>query len=187
MATYGKCKECCHRMVLSNVRERNGAAPLAVVEDREAAGIVFYAIILYGVGGVGRVAFCEILIVKVGGAGDAEQRLVTVQNQNTAFSKTQTSFVLTRAEAYEVPKDVDRCYFFNPFSVELLQKVMARILDSYYETPREMLLFFYYPSLEYMSYLMTVAELEFYDEIPCGYLFDGEYPRETIVIFSLPD
>ena len=62
---------------------------------------------------------------------------------------------------------------------------MARILESYYENPRELLLFFYYPSEEYLSYLMTVAELEFYQEIPCGDLFDGKDPRERIVIFSL--
>jgi hypothetical protein len=64
---------------------------------------------------------------------------------------------------------------------------MARILASYYENPREVLLFFYYPSEEYVSYFMTVDELEFYDEIPCGDLFTGSDPREQILIFSLPD
>ena len=66
---------------------------------------------------------------------------------------------------------------------ELLQKVMARILESYYEHPRELFFFFYYPSEEYLSYLMTVDELEYYDEIPCGDLFAGKDPRERIVIF----
>lgn len=96
-------------------------------------------------------------------------------------------FVLTRAEKYEVPVVVNRCYFFNPFSVEILHKVMARILDSYYEAPREIYLFFYYPSDEYISYLMTVDELEFYDEIECDDLFSGNDPRERILIFSLMD
>ena len=50
---------------------------------------------------------------------------------------------------------------------------MARIIESYYENPREVLFFFYYPSEEYISYLMTVDELEFYDEIDCGDLFEG--------------
>ena len=63
---------------------------------------------------------------------------------------------------------------------------MARIIESYYEEPREILLFFYYPSAEYMGYLMTVDELEFYDEIACGDLFEGNDPRERIMIFSLP-
>jgi hypothetical protein len=63
---------------------------------------------------------------------------------------------------------------------------MARIVESYYEDPRDLFLFFYYPSEEYISYLMTVHELEFYDEIECGDLFEGHDERETILIFQLP-
>lgn len=75
--------------------------------------------------------------------------------------------------------------FFNPFSVELLQKVIRRILDSWYEVPREIRLFFYYPSDEYLAYLMTVDELVFADEIDCRELFDGNDARERIVEFVL--
>jgi hypothetical protein len=58
-------------------------------------------------------------------------------------------------------------------------------MESYYEEPREMFLFFYYPSDEYISYLMTVDELAFLDEIDCKDLFDGENPRERIMIFEV--
>ncbi len=109
----------------------------------------------------------------------------TLKNQMTAVSRARTEFVLAKAEVYEVPSEVNRCYFFNPFSVELLRKVMARIIESYYEKPREVFLFFYYPSEEYISYLMTVDELEFYDEIACGDLFEGNDLRERILIFLL--
>lgn len=68
-------------------------------------------------------------------------------------------------------KQWDRAYFFNPFSVELLQKVIR--------------LFFYYPSDEYLAYLMTVDELVFADEIDCRELFDGNDARERIVEFVL--
>lgn len=108
-----------------------------------------------------------------------------LENQETSLVKAKTEFLLARAEEYEVPAKVNRCYFFNPFSVELLRKVIARILDSYYVEPRELLLFFYYPSEEYLSYLMTVDELEFYDEIDCSDLFEANDPREQIMIFSL--
>jgi len=107
-------------------------------------------------------------------------------NQNSAVSNAKAEFVLAGAEEYQVPAEVNRCYFFNPFSVEIFRKVMARITESYYENPREILLFFYYPSEEYISYLMTVDELEFYDEIDCGDLFDGKDSRERIMIFALP-
>lgn len=109
-----------------------------------------------------------------------------LENKKTAVSMAKAEFVLTRAEEYEVPAQVNRCYFFNPFSEEILHKVMARIVESYYADPREVFLFFYYPSDEYISYLMTVDELDFYDEIECDDLF-GKDPRERILIFQLPD
>lgn len=64
---------------------------------------------------------------------------------------------------------------------------MARILESCYENPREIFLFFYYPAEEYLSCLMTVEELEFYDEIACEDLFAGQDMRERILIFQLPE
>lgn len=109
-----------------------------------------------------------------------------LENQKIALSGAETEFVLARAEACAVPHTVNRCYFFNPFSVEILQKVMARVLESYYQRPREIRLLFYYPSAAYLSYLMAVDELEFYGEIDCGDLFAGADPRERIVAFSLP-
>ena len=109
------------------------------------------------------------------------------ENRKTAALRRKPEFALARAEAFEVPAEVNRCYFFNPFSVEILHKVLARIIGSYYENPREILLLFYYPSEEYLSYLVTVDELEFREEIACGDLFAGNDPRERIVIFSLPN
>lgn len=107
-----------------------------------------------------------------------------VTNQKTAVSSGRTAFEEADAEHFSVPENVDRIYFFNPFSIELLQKVMSRILESYYEIPREILLFFYYPSDEYISLLMTVDELTFLDEIGCGDLFEGRDERERIMIFE---
>ena len=63
--------------------------------------------------------------------------------------------------------------------------MVARIIESYYENPREVLLFFYYPSDDYMCYLMTLDELEFYDEIDCDDLFATNDPRERIMVFRL--
>lgn len=115
-----------------------------------------------------------------------DDRIYAGATENQETAKAKADFVLTRAEEYEVPPEVNRCYFFNPFSVEILRKVMARIMGSYYEYPREIYLFFYYPADEYISYLMTVDELEFYDEIECDDLFPGADSRERIMIFQLP-
>ena len=110
-----------------------------------------------------------------------------LDNQKTAVAQAPADFMLTNAEGYAVPSQVNRCYFFNPFSVEILHKVIARLTESYYENPREILLFFYYPSEEYLSYLMTVDTLEFHCEISCADLFDQSDARERIAVFSFPD
>lgn len=107
------------------------------------------------------------------------------ENQKTAVSAGRVEFVLQNAETYAVPETADRFYFFNPFSVEILRSVLERIKESYYEHPREMLLFFYYPSDEYVSHLMTMDELTFLDEINCRDLFDGENSRERILVFQI--
>ncbi len=138
--------------------------------------------------GKGRVDFFlshQIKAKTIGIEYDEQIYQSAIENQKTAVSKAKTEFILARAEEYKVPAKVTRCYFFNPFSAELLRKVMARIIESYYENPREIILFFYYPSDEYISYLMTVNELMFYDEIDCGDLFDSNNARERIMIFSL--
>lgn len=106
------------------------------------------------------------------------------ENQKRAAAAGRVTFELANAEQFQVPEEADRIYFFNPFSLEILQKVISRIIASYYAAPREILLFFYYPSDEYISFLMTVDELTFSDEIDCGDLFQEKDPRERIVIFE---
>ena len=140
--------------------------------------------------GKGRVDFFLSYRLKAKTVGiEYDERIyeMALENQRSVISRVKPQFVLARAEEYEVHQDVTRCYFFNPFSVEILQKVMARILGSWYEEPREIFLFFYYPSDEFIACLMTVDELEFYDEIECDDLFEGSDIRERIMIFQLPD
>ena len=106
------------------------------------------------------------------------------ENQNRYGQIDGVEFLCVSAEEYAV-KDADRFYFFNPFSEEILKTVLGRIMDSYYDEPREMLLFFYYPSDEYVGYLMTADELMFVDEIDCRDLFSGSDERERILIFEV--
>ena len=108
-----------------------------------------------------------------------------ITNKETAVAGNRTSFILCGAENYEVPVDVDRCYFFNPFSVEIFHTVLAKLYESYYEKPRELLLFFYYPSEDYISSLMVQEQLMFYDEIDTSDLFPGDDNRERIMIFKV--
>lgn len=164
--------------------------PYTVLERLADSGLIREGdrVLDYGCG-KGRVGFFLSHQTKARTIGiEYDERIyhAALENKKTAHTGERTEFVLARAEAYEVPSTVDHCYFFNPFSVEILHKVMARILESYYEAPREMFLFFYFPSEEYIAYLMTVEELEFYDEIECEDLFEGNQQRERIMIFCLP-
>ena len=165
--------------------------PYCILERLAASGLLGSEDVILDYGcGKGRVDFFLSYRIKAHTIGieyDARIYQSALDNQKTAVSKAKASFVLTNAETFNVPAQVNRCYFFNPFSVEILHKVMARILESYYENIRELFLFFYYPADEYVAYLMTVDELEFYDEIECTDLFPGNDPRERILIFQLPN
>ena len=165
--------------------------PYCVLERLAKSGFFGEADVVLDYGcGKGRVGFFLSYRTKAKTIGiEYDERIFDVaqENRRSAISRIKPDFVLTKAEEYEVPAEVNRCYFFNPFSVEILHKVMARIIESWYENPREIFLFFYYPADEFISYLMTVDELEFYDEIECDDLFEGHDPRERILIFQLRD
>lgn len=108
-----------------------------------------------------------------------------VRNMETAVCSGRCRFEKVNATQFSVPEAVDSFYFFNPFSEEILKQVFARILESYYDKPRYMQMFFYYPSMEYISYLMTVPELTFVDEIDCMDLFEKSDDREKIMVFEI--
>ncbi len=163
--------------------------PYKVLERLSSGGLITRKnrVLDYGCG-KGRVGFflswqtrCRCLGIEI------DERLwsAALKNKEDAVSGRRTEYIRTGAEAFSVPADVDRIYFFNPFSTEILQKVMGKIRESWYDAPREILLFFYYPSDEYVSYLMTVDELCFLDETDCSDLFEGEDKRERILIFRM--
>ena len=107
-----------------------------------------------------------------------------MDNKKTSVCR-RTDFYLGTAQDYKVKEEQDRFYFFNPFSEEILAHVLGRIIESYYEKQREMLLFFYYPSDEYIGTLMTNDNIEFVDEISCEDLFEGSNKRERIMVFKI--
>ena len=165
--------------------------PYSVLERLADSGLIGKDDVVLDYGcGKGRVGFflsCRAKVKTIGIEYDKRIYQNALENLKTAISRSKPDFVLIRAEEYEVPAEVNRCYFFNPFSVEILHRVMARIIESWYAHPREVFLFFYYPADDFLAYLMTVDELEFYDEIECDDLFAGNDPRERIMIFQLPD
>lgn len=162
--------------------------PYSVLERLAESGYINQGdkVIDYGCG-KGRVGFflnhklnCHVTGVEY----DEKIFKQALKNKNTYSKNRNIRFVCENAEEFQV-EDVDSFYFFNPFSVEILHSVVGKILDSYYENPRQMLLFFYYPNDEYLSYLMTEPMLSFLDEIDCQDLYEGENTRERILIFEI--
>ena len=138
--------------------------------------------------GKGRVGFFLSYQTRCSSIGvEVDKRLVGAaeRNKENAVSGSRVHFIQDRAEKFSIPARVDRIYFFNPFSVEILRKVIGRIREAWYENPREIILFFYYPSDEYISYLMTIDEMMYFDEIDCRDLFEGDDKRERILIFKI--
>ena len=106
-------------------------------------------------------------------------------NMASARVDGEVSFLWGKAERYVVPAEVNRCFFFNPFGEKILRQVLNRILASYYDAPREILLFFYYPAKEQVAFLMGRPELLFVDEVDCRDLFPGNEERERILVFEV--
>lgn len=163
--------------------------PYSVLERLAFSGYIGKKNMLVDYGcGKGRVDFFLSYQTRCRSIGiEYDERIfeTAAENQKTTVSAGRVKLVLQNAETYAVPETADRFYFFNPFSVEILRSVLERIRESYYEQPREMMLFFYYPSDEYVSHLMTMDELTFVDEINCRDLFDGENSRERILVFQI--
>ena len=159
--------------------------PYAVLERLANSGYLGKKNTLLDYGcGKGRVEFFLAYQIRcrcIGVEDDERIYGAACENQENAAAGDKVAFVHAKAEEYEVPEQVDRIYFFNPFSVEILRKVMRRIECAW--TGQEMFLFFYYPSDEYVAWLMTVDGLLFADEIDCRDLFAGEDPRERILVF----
>lgn len=162
--------------------------PYSVLERLVDSGYITCenSVIDYG-SGKGRVGFFlnDQIECKVCGI-DFDERMNTLAQENLKKygDNSLIEFGCIGAEKYEI-ENADCFYFFNPFSVGVLKSVIGKIKASYYENPRDMKLFFYYPSDEYVSYLMTVPELCFMDEIDCQDLFEGKNEREKILIFEM--
>lgn len=118
---------------------------------------------------------------------DMEKRFVNIAEENlrNVGIQNKVSFVCGMAEELEITEAMDRFYFFNPFSYDIFRKILDRITDSFYDCPRQIYLFFYYPSDEYMGRLMTEQSLMFVDELDCQTLFDGKDEREKVVLFEV--
>ena len=105
--------------------------PYCVLERLANSGLIRKKDIVLDYGcGKGRVDFFLSYQTRARTIGiEYDERIYrsAVENQKKAVSGAKTEFILAKAEEYEVPSEVTVCYFFNPFSIELLRKVIVMI------------------------------------------------------------
>ena len=108
---------------------------------------------------------------------DHNERLLEIARENLESygNGADIDFVNSKAEDY-VPDGANRLYFFNPFSSHIFQKVLRRIGESYGRNPREIMIFFYYSTIEYRLYLPTEPRLKLVESV---YFSEDEIDNDT--------
>lgn len=163
--------------------------PYSVLERVAQAGMIGKdnCVLDYGCG-KGRVSFFFAQQTRCRAIGiEYNQRVydIAMENKRTSPAGQSVNFHLGKAEDFAVPTNVDRCFFFNPFSEEILRQVLVRITESYWEEPREIILFFYFPSYEFTVLLKSMDQFEACEPIDCSDLFPANGPRERVAIYKL--
>lgn len=114
-----------------------------------------------------------------------------VENKAHYMEKTKRKldkilFLNCLAEEYEIKKEDNRFYFFNPFSINIFRKVVKNILISVERTKREVDIILYYPHEDYIFFLENETLFELQSEIKIPKMYDKN-PYERIVVYRLND
>lgn len=113
--------------------------------------------------GKGRVLFyvnqrfqCEVCGIEV----DKDLYELALNNRayyNTRFRDTaeRIEIINGKAEEYEIRREDNVFYFFNPFDINIFEQVMEHIIESVEKHPRRIFVMMYYPKEEYRHYMKT--------------------------------
>lgn len=97
-------------------------------------------------------------------------------------SRASVSFERCLAEEYEIDRLENCFYFFNPFSIQIFQKVVRNILLSVENHPRSVDIILYYPTSEYIQFLELNTAFELWKEIKVPELYE-QNSNERFIIF----
>ena len=138
--------------------------------------------------GKGRVDFFLAFNTKAQMIGvELSERLFkkAIENKQTAIRGNRVEFFNCCASKFNIDNDITGAYFFNPFAVSILVEVVKNLKESKKQNNREIKLFFYYPSKEYLSYLESDSDLVFCEKFDCKNQFKEEDEREYIAVYKL--
>ena len=91
-------------------------------------------------------------------------------------------FHLGKAEEFNIDRQDTTFFFFNPFSIHILRKVMQNIFQSVEQHHRAIYIILYYPSPEYMAYFLDELIAEIVYEVK---LRHHKNYNERIVVLKL--
>lgn len=104
--------------------------------------------------------------------------------RKTKNRSDKVEFRCCLAEEYPVAPRDNRFYFFNPFSVQVFQKVINNILVSLEEHPRELDVILYYPSEDYIYFLENQTAFELQEEVKLPHVYRHNQ-NERFLIYRL--
>lgn len=134
--------------------------------------------------GKGRVSIFMSYQTKCHSIGiEYNKRLYDVAEKNISglIFKDKIKFYNMLAEDYNLDDMIDRIFFFNPFSKEILEKVLLKTEESYKKYQREIIMMFYFPQDDYAKYLSDRYEL--IDNVDMSDLCPGK--NEMLLIYKI--
>lgn len=142
--------------------------------------------------GKGRILFYAHHLFKATVVGiEIDQQLYnkTMQNKegylkNDRLAEEKIEVVHCPAEAYLIQEEENKFYFFNPFTIEVFEKVIANILHSYEKKKRTVDLIFYYPWEQYIQYLKECTSFTLVKKIKVPGLYNINN-NERFLIYRL--
>lgn len=141
--------------------------PYVVLEELVRLGLLKKEDVVVDYGcGKGRIGFFlnDQIGCRVIGIDHDERLLETAKRNLEQYESDDVVFIYSKAEEYN-PDGANRFYFFNPFSTRIFSEVLKRIEESYEKSPRDILIFFYYSTIEYKLYLPTEPRLELIESV----------------------
>ncbi|VEF46243.1 methyltransferase [Bacillus freudenreichii] len=105
-------------------------------------------------------------------------------NKKARRRRGTVGFHCVLAQEYDIRSQDNVFFFFNPFSVQIFMTVVQHIMESGEKHPRKIELILYYPSNEYLYYLMNHTQFQLVEEVRLDYLYERN-DNERILIFRM--
>ena len=160
------------------------------VLERWRTAVIFARNILSSIMAVARAVLAFLWLTKrachsIGIEYDERLYEKALLNGESPAARNRVRFVHGDAALYELPVQADRCFFFNPFALHTIKRVLGNIFDSLYHHPREIKLFFYYVNEEVENFLNNHVRLEREEPIDCSDLFEESDERNEFLVYSV--